>query len=78
MWYPPGVESSSFQDTTFVPMLTPTFSSLAQQQQAEALCGGSASCLLDYAATGNANLAAATAEFFTASNAAAQILGECN
>lgn len=77
MWYPPGEEPSSFQDTTFVPMQTPTFSSLAQQQQAEALCGGIVSCLLDFAATGNADVAAATAAFFNASSAAAQILGEC-
>ena len=41
-------------------MFAPQFNSAAEEQTAQAICDNNAQCLLDYAATGNVQLATAT------------------
>ena len=62
MYYDPGTSSATVQNPSFVPMLTPNFTSNAARQLAEQLCGSNVQCQLDYAVTGNNALAGATVE----------------
>jgi tryptophan synthase alpha subunit len=48
------------QRLDFVPIFSPTFTSAAAEQAAQALCGGDVFCLLDYAVTGDSSMATAT------------------
>lgn len=60
MYYEAGKSTSQYQNTSFIPMFTPIFSSTTARKAATALCGSNTQCLLDYAATGNAEMATAT------------------
>ena len=60
MFYEVGTSHSTYQNTSFVPMFVPQFSSPAEEQAAQATCGSNAQCLLDYAATGSLQMASAT------------------
>ena len=62
MFYESGRNHSSFQDQSFVPMFEASFSSDAEEQAAQALCGCNKQCLLDYAATKNKEMSRATLE----------------
>jgi hypothetical protein len=78
MWYPPSAVPSSFQNTSFTPIFQPIFSTPELAAQADALCGGVTTCLLDYAATGNSDVANATAAVFNASSSTAVLLCMCS
>ena len=60
MHYNPGTTHSSYQNSSFVPLFAPAFSSAAKEQEAKDVCGSNTQCLLDYSATGNEKLAKAT------------------
>jgi non-ribosomal peptide synthetase component F len=61
MYYSDGDSHAAHQQASFVPMFTATFTSQASEQAAHDLCGDDSNCLLDYAATNNAQLALTSA-----------------
>ena len=60
MFYEANTSHSTYQNASFVPMFIPQFSSPADEKTAQAICDNNSQCLLDYAATGNIQLATAT------------------
>ena len=75
MWYQPNVNSTSFQNTSFQPIFTPTFSA-AEEAHAQQLCGDDANCRLDYAATKNDAVAIATAATSASNNETSSFVSE--
>ena len=76
MWYQDNVNASSFQNTSFQPIFTTTFTA-DEELHVQQLCGDNANCRLDYAATGNeavANTTHATSETNTRTSS---FVGEC-
>jgi hypothetical protein len=61
MYYSDGDSHAAHQQPSFVPMFTATFTSETSEQAARDLCGDDSNCLLDYAATNNAQLALTSA-----------------
>ena len=59
MWYRTNFNSTSFQNTSFQPIFTPTFTA-AEEVHVQQLCGDDDNCRLDYAATRNDAIATAT------------------
>ena len=76
MFYEAGINHSTYQNPSFLPMFVPQFSSPAEKQEAEAMCGGNEQCLLDYAATGNNQMASATIANNEAVNATTHLFGK--
>ena len=75
MYYETSTSHSTYQDTFFVPMFVPQFSSPTEEQAAQATCGINAQCLLDYAATGNVQMASATITSSQAVNSTSRLFG---
>ena len=62
MWYAEGISSDDFQDSSFQPIFTPSFTT-QEEAHVQQLCGDDSSCRLDYAATRNTDVATASASF---------------
>ena len=75
MWYNPNVNASSFQNISFQPIFTPNFTP-AEESHVQQLCGSNANCRLDYAATGNAAIAIATASTISTNNETSSFTSE--
>ena len=70
MWYPETTSQAAFQNPYFTPVFTPTFTP-AEEAKAQAICGSNKDCRLDFAATKNDKVAAATSsssQTFTATS----------
>lgn len=76
MWYPPQVTSDQFQDKSFIPVFSPVFLSDDDLQNATKLCGEDKNCLLDFALTGNIQVALATKAVNANTKAMEAVLGK--
>ena len=76
MWYPSRVTTEFFQIPSFIPVFAPSFLSETDRQIALSLCGNDENCLLDYATTGNVEIALATKAVNDDSTVLSNVLGK--
>ena len=76
MYYEGGKTHSTYQNPTFIPVFVPQFSSPAVELAAYATCSNNAQCLLDYAVTGNAQIATTTLTTTEAVNSTSFLFGK--
>ena len=76
MYYETGSSHTTYQNKFFIPMFVPRFHSQAEEQAARDTCGSNSQCLLDYAATGNNQLASAVMANAEAVNTTTRLFGK--